>query len=149
MLADGQAKNVFGRREGNSVAKIAVRNRVQNCLREGGSLEDLHCDIVRNNGLFLQLELLEFSWLQCLDDSWGRKAGVSKLALQSLQFLSRRIKWNRIALTVASEVLDSSEDQRQRDGIRKPFLLHNQGTHNQESRGDVDPVDVLLCEGSV
>lgn len=106
-------------------------------LRERG----LHCDIVRDNSLLLELKFLEDIWLQDLLDLW-------KEFLSVVSGLPHKQQVPNVARTELVEI-EGAKGEGEGHRERGPFPLDDQRPYDEESSGNVDIVNQVTGENRV
>ena len=135
VLADGEAEDVLGARELEAVAivELSARGRISWCKAIEPSIalaaKNLHGDIVRDDGLLLELELLEdirledllhlCDWLADDIDKLHPRAGKVRKSLG-----------DREKLTEGEEVVGAKCDGEE-GGIGRPLLLDDEGSDDE------------------
>lgn len=146
MLADGEAEDVGLAGEGEAVAvgeeegvRIVGLWELERHLWLG-----LHCSVVREDSLLLELEFLEDIWLEGL---LGFCEGAMSMyfAVPRCTNLAQVEKKNQVFSQLTSpQELNSTQCNSQNKGVGKPFPLADSGAQNDQASGDINPIDVLL-----
>ena len=102
---------------------------------------DIHGGVVGQDGLLLEVELLENIRLEGLLGFCGGVLSAGMFGSRDCVFLPEK-QWDR-KLTAPPE-LDGGQRDGYQDRVREPFLLNNGDADNEQAGGDVDAVDILF-----